>query len=56
MLGRYLGPSIDVGPALTAKIFKANDEVVHRSTYRGLTPEEVFDEPIEIKLGPKASP
>ena len=24
VLGRYLGPSIDVGPALTAKILKAN--------------------------------
>ena len=32
VLGRYLGPSIDVGPALTAKILKQNGEVVHRST------------------------
>ena len=29
VLGRYLGPSIDVGPALTAKILKSNGEVVH---------------------------
>ena len=65
-MGRYLGPSIDVGPALTAKILKQNGEVVHRSTYRGLTPEEIvnpveqatmesFNESIEVKLGPKAS-
>jgi hypothetical protein len=66
VLGRYLGPSIDVGPVLTAKILKQNGEVVHWSTYRGLTPEEIanpveqaamkhFDETIEVKLGPKAS-
>ena len=40
MLGRYLGPAIDVGPALTAKILKANGEVVYRSTYRALTDVE----------------
>ena len=44
ILGRYLGPSIDVGPAMTAKILKANGEVVHRSTYRSLTDEEIADE------------
>eukprot|EP00804_Cyclotella_cryptica_P009101 CCRYP_003177-RA/>CCRYP_003177-RA protein AED:0.23 eAED:0.23 QI:0/0/0/1/1/1/2/0/629 len=66
VLERYLGPSIDVGPALTAKILKQNGEVVHRSTYRGLTPEEIanpieqaamknFDETIQAKLGPKTS-
>eukprot|EP00804_Cyclotella_cryptica_P021438 CCRYP_005781-RA/>CCRYP_005781-RA protein AED:0.29 eAED:0.29 QI:0/0/0/1/1/1/3/0/397 len=66
VLGRYLGPSIDVGPALTAKILKQNGEVVHWSTYRELTPEESvnpveqavmqsFSESIEVKLGPKAS-
>ena len=42
-LGRYLGPSIDVGPAMTAKILKANGEVLHRSTYRELTPLEWVD-------------
>jgi len=44
VLGRYLGPSIDVGPAMTAKILKANGEVVHRSTYRSLMEEEIADE------------
>ena len=29
LLGRYLGPSIDVGPAMTAKILKANGQVLH---------------------------
>ena len=66
VLGRYLGPSIDVGPALTAKILKSNGEVVHRSTYRALNQEEIesaeeqavrksFDEQIEARLGPSAT-
>ena len=46
VLGRYLGPSIDAGPALTAKILKENGKVVHRSAYRGLTPENIVS-PIE---------
>lgn len=40
VLGRYLGPAIDVGSALCAKILKSNGEIVYRSTYRHLTPEE----------------
>eukprot|EP00804_Cyclotella_cryptica_P016777 CCRYP_002064-RA/>CCRYP_002064-RA protein AED:0.32 eAED:0.33 QI:0/0/0/1/1/1/2/0/448 len=66
VLGRYLCPSSDVGPALTAKTVKQNGEIVHRSTYHGLTPEEIvnpvdqaamksFNKSIEVKLGPKAS-
>ena len=47
-LGRYLGPSMNVGPALTAKLLKANGQVVHWSTYRPLTPDELRD-PIELK-------
>ena len=43
VLGKYLGPSIDVGPAMTARIMKANGEVVDRSTLRRLTPEEESD-------------
>ena len=62
-LGRYLGPAIDVGPALTAKILKSNGEVVFRSTYRSLNAKEendeveirrAFDKEIEEKLGPRA--
>jgi len=41
VLGKYLGPSIDVGPAMTARIMKENGEVVDRSTLRLLTPEEL---------------
>ncbi len=37
VLGCYFGPAIDVGPALTDKILKANGEVLYRSTYRALT-------------------
>ena len=40
VLGRYLRPAINVGPALTAKILKANGEVVCRLTYRALTDVE----------------
>jgi hypothetical protein len=40
VLGCYLGPAIDVGPALTTKILKANGEVVYRSTYFTLTDVE----------------
>jgi hypothetical protein len=39
-LGRYLGPAINIGMALTAKILKQNGQYVCRSTLRHLTPEE----------------
>ncbi len=39
VLGKYLGPSIDVGPEMTAKILTPTGEVVHCSTYKPLTPE-----------------
>ena len=48
VLARYLGPSFDIGPAMTAKLLKENGEYVHRSTYRGLTEDEIKD-PLEIK-------
>ena len=34
VLGRDLGPAIDIGPAMTRKILKANGQVVFRSTVR----------------------
>ena len=40
-LGQYLGVAINVGPAMTPKILKANRQVVYCSTYRGLTEKEV---------------
>ena len=65
VLGRYLGPSIDVGPALTAKSLKKNEQVDHSSTYRVLTPDEWescaenaacdhFDMVVTSKLGASA--
>ena len=42
-LGRYIGPSIDIGPAMTMKILTENGQVLHRSTYRLLTPDESLD-------------
>ena len=67
VLSRYLGPGIDVGPALTAKILKANEEVVYRSTYHALTDVEranaahvcrqiKFDLNILDKFGPETTP
>jgi len=32
--GRWLGPSLDIGPAMTAKILKSNGQVIHLSSYR----------------------
>ena len=48
VLARYLGPSFDIGPAMTAKLLKENGQYIHRSTYRGLTEDEMND-PLEIK-------
>jgi hypothetical protein len=67
ILGRYLGPAIDTGCALTAKILKSNGVFVCRSILRHLTDEELnspvhkdmrrkFDESIEHHLGPAALP
>lgn len=66
--GRWLGPSDDVGSAMTAKILKKNGQVLDTSSYRSLTddelqsPEEqeerrIYDEEIRNKLGrPAGSP
>ena len=67
ILGRYLGPGINIGPAMNAKIIKANGRYVHRSTLRGLTQDEIenpeekksreeFDSEITKNLGPHAEP
>ena len=34
---QYLGPSIDVGPAMMAKMLKGNGQIMHRMTYQALT-------------------
>ncbi len=49
-LGKYLGPAIDVGPAMTAKILQHNGKVVYRSTYRPLTIEEEADGQVQLDM------
>ncbi|KAI2513194.1 Reverse transcriptase (RNA-dependent DNA polymerase) [Fragilaria crotonensis] len=44
VLGRDLGPAIDIGPAMTRKVLKSNGQVVYRSTVRALTADELADE------------
>jgi hypothetical protein len=67
ILGCYLGPAIDTGSALTAKILISNGMFVCRSTLQHLTNEELnspvhidvrckFDESIEHHLGLAALP
>ena len=41
-LGCYVEPSIDIGPAMTTKVLADNGQVLHRSTYRPLTPDELL--------------
>ena len=42
-LGQWLGPTVDIGPAMTSKILKFNGQVVYISTYRGLSDDELHD-------------
>ena len=42
-LGCYLWSSIDVDPAIIAKILTKNGQVLHRSTYQPLTQDELLD-------------
>jgi hypothetical protein len=42
-LGRWLGPSLDIGPAMTSKIMKENGQLLHLSSFRPLTDDEVQD-------------
>ena len=44
VLGRDLGPAIDIGPAMTRKVVKANGKVVYRSTARPFSPNKIADE------------
>ena len=41
--GRWLGPALDIGPALTCKILKQNGQVIYTSTYRHLNQREIND-------------
>ena len=42
-LVRYIGPSIVIGPAMMTKILTENEEVLNRSMYRPLTPDEITE-------------
>ena len=44
VLGRDLGPAIDVGPAMTHKVLKSNGQTIYRSTVRALTDDKMSDE------------
>ena len=65
-VGRWIGPAVDVGSALTYKTFKSNGQVVPRSTIRHLTLDELanpnhtamtkaFDDNIIQKIGVPAT-
>jgi len=43
VLGKYLGPSIDVGPAMMQSVMKANGKVEDHSTVRFLTSNEFIN-------------
>ena len=40
LMGRWLGPAVDVGSAMTYKVQKSNGQYVCRSSVRPWTPEE----------------
>ena len=42
--GRCLGQSTDIGPAMTVKTLKHNGQCARRTTFRGLTEDEVQDQ------------
>ena len=44
VLGRYLGPAIDVGLVMKAKIMKENGKVVHRLTYHGIKEDDKYNQ------------
>jgi hypothetical protein len=67
VLGRWLGPSADIGSEMCYHVLKSTGKVVQRTTVRALTQSELeseservnraaFDAQIEVKLGPNAKP
>ncbi len=51
-LRKYLGPTINVGPAMTAEILQHNGEVVYQSTYWALTVEEQANSTVQQDMVP----
>jgi hypothetical protein len=50
VLGRYLGPSTNIRPAMTAKILRKTGHVVHRSTFCALTDDELQDPAVKGRV------
>ncbi|GKY96005.1 hypothetical protein MPSEU_000561000 [Mayamaea pseudoterrestris] len=49
LLGRYLGPSADVGQAMTSKILTDTGAVVHRSSVFPMSDEDLRDDALNAK-------
>jgi hypothetical protein len=49
ILGRYLGPSTDIGPSMLAKMLKGNGQTVVQTTFRPLTDHEELKEEMKQK-------
>jgi hypothetical protein len=49
VLGKYFGPSIDMGTAMTQRIMKANSEIKDRSTVWSLTSVECVSTPPHLE-------
>ena len=47
--GRWIGPSIDIVPAMYLNIIKLNGQIINLSSYRAITEEEIQD-PTQKKL------
>ena len=43
VLGRWLGPAINIGPTMMSKILKENGQVIYSSTYHVITDDEMQD-------------
>ena len=43
VLGKWLGPALDIGPAMTAQILKRNGQIIYTSSYRHLNDHELND-------------
>ena len=41
--GWWLGTSMDIIPAMCAKIIKSNGQIINLSSYRAITEEEIYD-------------
>ena len=47
--GRWLGPSMDIGPAMCPKIIKSNGQIINLFSCRAITEEEI-QEPTQEKM------